>query len=192
MAEIVDKFSFLAWFGDYQHTKRELDSHIPVCYIYDVGRIAQVVRHNKLLAHSDLDEVLHHSLQTPVSHLNQAYWALEAAYALPFRGYEQKLPAGMSPRERLVQVPLEGIKAARQAPTPTAEERLQQANATVAQLSTALAEAKEEQQALLQLAQLRAVKKAHANLYGPDPITGQTAAQEYSAFKQAQREQQSK
>jgi hypothetical protein len=55
-----------------------------------------------------------------------------------------------------------------------------------------LQEALDVERAMLHLAQLQTVQRAHKELYGPDPETGLTAAQEYSAFKQAQREQQSK
>ncbi|RZK42612.1 MAG: hypothetical protein EOO61_05350 [Hymenobacter sp.] len=55
-----------------------------------------------------------------------------------------------------------------------------------------LREALDVERAMLHLAQLQTVQRAHKELYGLDPETGLTAAQEYSAFKQAQREQQSK
>jgi hypothetical protein len=94
--------------------------------------------------------------------------------------------------EPKAQLPSQNIGGQESKGFVTAEDRLEEANATVAQLSTALAEAKQVQQAMLHLAQLQTVQRAHKELYGPDPETGLTAAQEYSAFKQAQREQQSK
>lgn len=94
--------------------------------------------------------------------------------------------------EPSAQIPSEGVGGQASKGFVTTQDRLEEANATVAQLSAALAEAKQVQQAMLHLAQLQTVQRTHKELYGPDPETGQTAAQEYSAFKQAQREQQSK
>lgn len=72
-----------------------------------------------------------------------------------------------------------------------ATEAVREAKTQVAKAQEQLKQALEVEQAMLELAQLREVRKAHDELYGPDKTTGLTAAQEYLAFKKNQREQQS-
>jgi len=52
-----------------------------------------------------------------------------------------------------------------------------------------LREAQDVEKAMLELAQLQEVRRAHQDLYGPDK-NGLTAAQQFLAFKQRLREQQ--
>lgn len=60
---------------------------------------------------------------------------------------------------------------------------------SVEQLKADLNEAEELRQLLIEFAQVQQLRRESAELYGPDPETGLTAAQEYLAFKKAKREQ---